>query len=576
MIDGSSDIMQHPQRNRWILLALLAAFCVLYLPALSDLAKYHGDEHFYTDAAARMLETGTYGTPTYADRTPRLNKPLLTYWVVAASFRLLGVNAVASRLPFLLAACLLVWLTWHTGLRLLADPAAALLGAVILLTNQQIATLACRATPDMLLCLFMAVSLHGFARLILLGQRTAAAYACAWAGAGLAVAAKGAPGLVAVVFSTLFLILWRATPLRLRDLFHPPSVLLGIALAAFGFATPYLQHGTRAVAVLYEDQIGVRPLAASLGEIIANLASYLRGTVIFLLPWVALLALVALRDRAALREAVARRPALYAFGLGWWVLLLSIFALHDFVRLRYLAPAYPLLSILAGSALTEALRDSRSASLIDGCVRAAFALLAVCGSVLLLAGGRIDVRLAIAGALCMGAAAAVLRARRWAGVAPMVALGGSVMLCIAAADTFVRPVFDVSPAPAIAQRLLALGAAGERAATVGLGPNLASKIRLASGGRLDVDMLPNGSDTTILAERPVLVVPAALADRWSARGYRLEACGYEYGTWTAADIWALVTARDRDRIFEHRKRYTFLAFPNRRYGLTRHSRTKRI
>ncbi len=540
-----------------VLLALCVLFVVIDLPALADLAKYHGDERFYTDAAIRMVETGDYATPRYPDGEPRFNKPLLTYWAVAASFRLFGVGVVASRLPFVAAGCLLAAVTFWLGRRLLEDRAGALVAAAIVLANSQLAVLATRATPDILLVLFVALSFAGFASL-LGGDRRRGAYAAAWIGAGLAVATKGAPGLVAVAYCLAFVAISAEAP-RVRALFDLPSVVLGVAVAASGFATPYLRHGRQALDVLYVDQIGARPVVTSFGALLANVGSYLLGTAVDLLPWTLLLAVVVARDRDVLRRAVSRRRSLYVFGVGWWLALVALFATHDFMRPRYLAPAYPILSVLLVAVLSEALRRREVARTLRAVADVLLVALAVAGAALAVTGAAVDRRLVVAGLLWVGTGLAGVRLGRASTGAPLVAVAVATMIAIAGADSLVRPVFDASPARALAACLRARGSPATRAATVGVSPNLASKIRLVSSGTLDLATLPDDVDRPTLKRYGVLVVPPARAAAWRDRGYTLEPCGYEYVHWAVRDLWRLVTRRDRADAFERHRRYYFVA-----------------
>ena len=83
--------------SRGWMVGLVAVFVVVHLPLLGDYTWHHADEYLYTDAVVRMLDAGDLSTPRYADGTLRFNKPLLTYWAVAASFATFGAHC--SELP---------------------------------------------------------------------------------------------------------------------------------------------------------------------------------------------------------------------------------------------------------------------------------------------------------------------------------------------------------------------------------------------------------------------------------------------------------------------------------------------
>ena len=64
--------------------------------------------------ARNMLATGDYVTARL-DGVPYLEKAPLIYWMMAGSYRLLGVSDWAARLPLALAAILLCWVTYRFG-----------------------------------------------------------------------------------------------------------------------------------------------------------------------------------------------------------------------------------------------------------------------------------------------------------------------------------------------------------------------------------------------------------------------------------------------------------------------------
>ena len=79
---------------------LLICFVLVWAPHTYRYVKHHPDERHYTDAAVAMVQSGDYLTPRTADGGLRLKKPILTYWLVATSYRVLGISPLTSRLPF--------------------------------------------------------------------------------------------------------------------------------------------------------------------------------------------------------------------------------------------------------------------------------------------------------------------------------------------------------------------------------------------------------------------------------------------------------------------------------------------
>src|SRR5436190_18733616 len=77
---------------------VLLVWALIYLPALGSIA-IKGEEGRRILPAVRMLETGNY-TVSQVGSNPYYRKPPLVNWLVAASFKFLGVrNEWTARLP---------------------------------------------------------------------------------------------------------------------------------------------------------------------------------------------------------------------------------------------------------------------------------------------------------------------------------------------------------------------------------------------------------------------------------------------------------------------------------------------
>ena len=70
----------------WVVALLAGLIFASLLVVLPSIAKYHGDECFYPDAAVRMMQTGDYATPYAANGALRFAKPILPYWGVVAGY----------------------------------------------------------------------------------------------------------------------------------------------------------------------------------------------------------------------------------------------------------------------------------------------------------------------------------------------------------------------------------------------------------------------------------------------------------------------------------------------------------
>jgi 4-amino-4-deoxy-L-arabinose transferase-like glycosyltransferase len=92
-------------RQRWLLLLLTA--CTFFL-LLGSRALNEPDEGRYSEIAREMIQTGDWLVPHFW-YLPHLDKPPMTYWLVAASLKFFGQNEWAVRLPVALAGISGVW-----------------------------------------------------------------------------------------------------------------------------------------------------------------------------------------------------------------------------------------------------------------------------------------------------------------------------------------------------------------------------------------------------------------------------------------------------------------------------------
>ena len=88
------------------------------------------DEPFYAVTAQEMLQGGDWVTPKIFGE-PQFEKPVFYYWLVAASFKIFGVNEWAGRLPSALPGTLMVFLVYAFTARVWNRRAGLLAGVVL-------------------------------------------------------------------------------------------------------------------------------------------------------------------------------------------------------------------------------------------------------------------------------------------------------------------------------------------------------------------------------------------------------------------------------------------------------------
>jgi 4-amino-4-deoxy-L-arabinose transferase-like glycosyltransferase len=135
-----------------LLLAALTFFAGLGRGAITD-----SDEAFYAESAREMVVSGDWLTPHY-NYEPRFQKPILYYWLTAATYLGSGPTEFGARLWAALAGLGLVLVTAACGRRWY-DEATGLLAGAIVATNFGYFSMARMALPDLPLtfCITLAI-----------------------------------------------------------------------------------------------------------------------------------------------------------------------------------------------------------------------------------------------------------------------------------------------------------------------------------------------------------------------------------------------------------------------------------
>lgn len=542
------------RRAGWL---LAAAFLVLLVPACLDETRYHGDERFYTDAAISIVESGDWLSPRYPDGRLRVEKPILSYWVLASSYETLGVSLFASRFPFALAGALVVGMTFELGLALLRDRRVALLGAAIMASNPHLVTISTRSTPDVLVVASLLVSFVGFARL-LRGERSRGALALAWLGGGAAVAAKGGLGVVWVATVVVFALFLPDRRERVRGLFDRVFFPIGLLVGAWGFGSYALAHGASVLATSLHDQTGgARGPGAAIGR---GLAAYLRVPLEQFAPWLVLLGLALPGARQAAADWLRANRSFVRLALVWLGVVVVVFSFGSLVRGRYLAPAYPPIALVLAGVLVA---TSRVASVEARLRKITRGLLAVVAGAALVGGifaARVGGGVAFAaGALAGASAGAWLATRGRPAQAALVAFGVVFLVAQTAVVAGIRSRFARAPVDAIASRLLAPDLAGRRIAQVGDSAHLASKLRVATAG-LAIDGHTRGAAVPDPSRYDVIVSDQPFDDSVAAAGFGIERCGDALGDrWTFDEVLDVLRAKDPAAEIEKRAQAYWLA-----------------
>lgn len=329
-----------PRGLFWLLLLLVLAAS---LAGIQSMPLLDPDEGRNAEVAREMAAGGDWVVPHY-NGLPYLDKPVLYFAAVAASFRLFGPGEAAARGVSFLFALGALALTWRLTARRFGVERAR--WAVLLLASAPLFVGFSRIVIfDMALTFFVLAAWWAAEE----GRHGARwGYAGAWAAAALALLTKGPVALLLFLIGALLLPLGDAPRARVGRFFHPLNLALFVTLVApWVAAVERHQPGFLHYALFVETAERLtKPTFHRNGPIWYYLPVLLLGFFPWSLPW---LANPVARARAAwqtLRAPGPERGPLLAF-----LVILVFFSLSRSKLGGYILPALPLLALLGSGAM---------------------------------------------------------------------------------------------------------------------------------------------------------------------------------------------------------------------------------
>ena len=228
--------------RRTIILGLLLSVAILpYWIGIGDSTLWDANEAFYAETPRVMIETGDYVSPSF-NGNPRFNKPPLTYWIVAISYRIFGVSEWSERLPIVLAAMGLIAAAFVIG-RAGWGTQAGFLAAIVMATLPRFLMHSRRSSIDVFLSLFMGLTLMFFVLSEMRPGRRKLWLCLMYACIGLGFMTKGP---VAVVLPGAVFFIYLIIEKRLRDIgkmMIPTGIAIFLAIVIPWYLLVYRKHG---------------------------------------------------------------------------------------------------------------------------------------------------------------------------------------------------------------------------------------------------------------------------------------------------------------------------------------------
>lgn len=335
---------------RRALLLLLAALLTFFL-GIGRGAIGDSDEAFYAEAAREMVESGDWLTPYY-NYELRFQKPILYYWLAAATYAIAGTSEAAARLPSALAGLGLVLVTFLAARRWF-DADVAWVAGLIVSTNFGYYSIARMALPDLPLALLISLAIWAAIESLDAGRAGLRRQCRRWlvlagGAAAPAVLMKGPVGLALPGLVTAALVVGPRTagqprwPWRLSDV--ALAGLLLLAIAAPWYLAMAREHGA---GYLHHFFVGENLDRFATDRYNEPRALWFYGPIVAggLLPWSPFMAPWVTTGWRIARRARALAHREWQL-LAWAALPLAFYSVSIGKQPRYVLPILPPLAIL--------------------------------------------------------------------------------------------------------------------------------------------------------------------------------------------------------------------------------------
>lgn len=327
--------------NRNMALLALAIVPIVATCGIGRITLFDVDEAVFAQATKEMVASGDWITPTY-NGVARYDKPILFYWLMAASYSSFGVNEFAARLPSALAGSLMSIFLFLFVRRIIGQ-AQAWYSLMAVSLNSYYVVYSRSAVTDMVLSLCIAMSLMSF----YLAEHGNRRFILGFYGfSALAFLTKGLVGIAFPFGIAAIYLFVRGGPGALRGMLDLRAALLFIAIGLPWYAVQFAIGGEE-----FFQQFFVKHHFRRYTEVISShwgpAYYYLIALIVGFSPWIAFVP-------GGIKVALGEKGGLRLFALIWSVSVVVFFTLSRTKLPNYILPALPAMAILSAAGMAEA------------------------------------------------------------------------------------------------------------------------------------------------------------------------------------------------------------------------------
>jgi 4-amino-4-deoxy-L-arabinose transferase-like glycosyltransferase len=334
-----------------LLLAILTFFAGLGRGAITD-----SDEAFYAESAREMVLTGDWLTPHY-NFEPRFQKPVLYYWLTAATYLVTGATEFGARLWAALAALGLVLVTAACGRRWYDETTGLLAGAIVA-TNFGYFSIGRMALPDLPLTFCITLAIWASLVSTLEQERSPRRFVLvAGLALGLGFLMKGPVGVIIPLLVIIPVLVIERRSIGVTPIDLVLGLIVFIAVSVPWYFLMWLEHGHAYLQSFFVGDNFER-FATDRFNDPRPWWFYLPVVAGGLLPWTPL----ALTWLGPITQFIRRRRDVGTVDLRlilWAALPLLFYTISVGKQPRYVLPVLPPLALLLAASIVERTQDWR-------------------------------------------------------------------------------------------------------------------------------------------------------------------------------------------------------------------------
>jgi 4-amino-4-deoxy-L-arabinose transferase-like glycosyltransferase len=374
--------------RRLFLPLLLAAAVISYFVDLGGSAIWDANEAYYVETPREMLEANDFLNPTF-NYLPRFNKPVLSYWIVAAFYKVFGVSVTVQRFAIAIGALAIIACAYLlAGLvedrrTLNPEPRSSILelrssslwAAAGLAAAPRLVMFARRIFIDIWITAFMSLTLLFFAMSERYPKRRRPFLVLMYVSIGLGVLTKGPVAIALPAIAFVLYLAVRRELTRVTEMMVPLGIVIVALIVVPWYAALYHEHGWTYIKSFLVNE-NVERFTSGVG------VRQHRGPWFYLpivlsdsFPWSLLLPCAAV---AAWKTRTRVETLLWC----WIAAIVGFFSLSAGKQDLYIFPIVSAVAALGGVTIERGLSDERWKAWLSG-------TLAVAGAMLALAGGAV-------------------------------------------------------------------------------------------------------------------------------------------------------------------------------------------